>query len=281
MSENTDAEYSPTVAKLITLGDVRGKSRWLDYGDLGISTEQIPDLIKMLGDQALRWADSATDEVWSPVHAWRALGQLRAEESIETLIGLLREIDEDEDDWVRDEIPIILGMIGPVAILPLKSYLLDSEHGLFARIAAGYSLSEIGQRHPDSRSDCVESLQEGLKDFKRNDDSLNGFLISYLADLKAVEAAPLVEEVYQADRVDISILGDYEDFKIGIGLLEKRITPPIKFIWAQEDPMVAWQDELKTQRRVNRRRQQLEKKEKQKRKIAKKTRRGNRKKKRK
>jgi len=147
----------------------------------------VPDLIKILHDQELGGADSDTIEVWSPVHAWRALGQLEAAAAIDTLIGLFHEIDDDnDDDWVMNEIPQVLGMIGPAAVPPLVAYLSDSQHGLWARVTAGTSLAEIGQRHPESRGDCITGLQA----YKTNDDTLNGFLISSLADLKAVEAAP-------------------------------------------------------------------------------------------
>jgi HEAT repeat protein len=36
-------------------------------------------------DEAPLWADQNSMEVWAPVHAWRALGQLRAEEAIKPL----------------------------------------------------------------------------------------------------------------------------------------------------------------------------------------------------
>jgi len=69
-------------------------------------------------------------------------------------------------------------------------------------------------------------------------------LILYLVDLKAVEIAPLVEQAYQADVVDLSVLGDYEDFQIEVGLLKERLTPPPRFHWAR-DPKEAWEMEKK------------------------------------
>jgi hypothetical protein len=87
-----------------------------------------------------------------------------------------------------------------------------------------------------------------------------------------VEAAPLVERAYQADRVDLSILGDYEDFQMAIGLLKKRQTPPPRYQWLRE-PEAQWQADKKAQREVEQRQRQLAKKDKQKRKQAKKARR--------
>jgi hypothetical protein len=40
-----------------------------------------------------------------------------------------------------------------------------------------------------------------------------------------VEAAPLVEEAYRADRVDELVMGDWEDFQVEVGLLDQRLSP--------------------------------------------------------
>jgi hypothetical protein len=88
------------------LGDARDSmGHWPDYLALGLGPEHIPDLIRMATDEKLHWADSESLEVWSPIHAWRALGQLRAESTVEPLLGLLHRIDDDQDDWVGEEIP--------------------------------------------------------------------------------------------------------------------------------------------------------------------------------
>lgn len=48
-----------------------------DYPALGITHEQVPELIRMATDTALNDMESGSVEVWAPLHAWRALGQLR------------------------------------------------------------------------------------------------------------------------------------------------------------------------------------------------------------
>ena len=65
-----------------------------------------------------------------------------------------------------------------------------------------------------------------LENYIHNDEMLNGELVTALAELGAVEAAPLVEQAYKADRVDESVMGDWEDFQVEVGLLEERITDP-------------------------------------------------------
>ena len=103
----------------------------------------------------LNVAGSDSLEVRAPVHAWRALGQLRAGAVAEPLTGLLHRIDDDQDDYVGEELPEVYGMIGPVAIPALTAYLADASHPLYARVAAAHSFGEIGANHPGSRATAL------------------------------------------------------------------------------------------------------------------------------
>jgi len=85
----SDYGYPPPVSELLTLGDCSKIGAWPDYLALGLGPQHIPDLIRMALDEELHWADSDSLDVWLPVHAWRALGQLRAEAAVEPLAGLL------------------------------------------------------------------------------------------------------------------------------------------------------------------------------------------------
>jgi HEAT repeat protein len=267
--------YTEPVSQLLIMGDCRGQPEWPDYLALGLGPEQIPDLIRMVEDDKLNWADSERLEVWAPIHAWRALGQLGAEAAAEPLLGLLWRIEEFDDDWVGEEIPVVLGMIGPAAVPKVAEYLADPLHGLWARVAAAHSLAEVGQRHPGARDDCVAVLSDTLEDFTNHDPTLNGFLISFLVDLQAIEAAPLMESAFDAACVDISILGDWEDAQIALGLLEERLTPAPQYVWLPE-PLAAgprqpsqptdqerWKQELEVERRRKGKRKAKRKQQKQ------------------
>jgi hypothetical protein len=226
----TDFDYPEPVSGLLTLGDCRKMRQWPDYLALGIGPAHVPDLIRMVQDEELNQVDSDSLEVWAPVHAWRALGQLRSEKAIEPLLGILWRIDDD-DDWVGEEVPVVLGMIGPAALPKLTEYLADPGNGLWPRVAAAQALVEIGQRYPEALAGCVAVLTRSLEGFPSHYQTLNAFLISFLVDLKAVEAAPLMEKAFAARRVDISILGDWEDVQVQLGLLAKRQTPAPPYAW--------------------------------------------------
>lgn len=228
MSDETPTpppSYPPPVDRLLTEGDARPTmGAWPDYRQYSLGPEHIPDLIRMATDPALNWANDDTLEVWAPVHAWRALGQLRAVEAVEPLLTLHDE--QDDSDWVLEELPEVYGLIGPPAIPALAAYLADDEYGAWARVAAASGLEKIGQQHPAAREASVAALSQVLEQYADNDEILNGALISNLIHLKAVEAAPIMERAFAADSVDELYVGDWEDVQVALGLLEERLTPP-------------------------------------------------------
>jgi len=215
--------YSPPVDKLLTYGDARHFRQWPNYLELGLTREHIPELIRMATDKELNWADSESLEVWAPLHAWRALGQLRAQEAIEPLMELFA--NSEDDDWVGTNLPDVYGMIGATAIPALARYQADSSHGLFPRIYAAQSLERIGNTHPEARAECVSRLTEQLSHFTENDPTFNAFLISHLVDLGAVESLSTIREAFEQEGVDLTIQGDLEDVEIALGLRERRSTP--------------------------------------------------------
>ncbi|MCI5157176.1 MAG: DUF1186 domain-containing protein, partial [Candidatus Electrothrix sp. AUS1_2] len=207
----------------------------IDYRTLGVSQEDIPELITMSTDKKLHWADSESDEVWAPIHAWRALGQLRAVEAVPSLLEQLCLVDED-DDWAGEELPDVLAMIGEAAIPGLKRFLRDQKKSLDVRAVVTEALAKVGTEHPETRNTCVAVLETELAQFSKNDPELNGFLISALLDLRAVEALATIEAAHQHDCVDLTICGDFEDVEIDLGVKEKRSKPRPQ-LWEFKPPV--------------------------------------------
>jgi hypothetical protein len=226
--------YSDPVAQLLTLGDPRQEDRadagWRDYLGLGLTANHIPDLVRMALDEDLHGADADSAEVWAPVHAWRALGQLRAESAAGPLLPLLARIDDDDDEWVQEDLPQVFEMIGPEAIQGLRDFLAEADHGAWARVAASESLAKIAERFPASRERIVAIITDRLRCFADQERVVNGFLVCALCDLKAVESAAVIEQAFAARTVDLSVMGDWEEAQILLGLLEERVTPEPNFL---------------------------------------------------
>jgi len=269
--------YTEPVSKLLTLGrpDNRG---WHDYLKMGITREDIPELIRLVEDKELRWMESPADipedgditEWYGQIYAWRALAQLKAEEAIPVLLSILQEIDEYGDDWYGEEAFEVFPMIGPAAIRPLAEYLVDTKHGTWARVAASESLQKMVEAHPETKDECAAAIVSALLGYKDNDESLNGSMISDLLQMNAArEHVGLIEEAFKSGNVDEAVDGDFEDIQVRLGLIEKRATPRPHPLWFNDNQVFSSDNLPAIKKSV--------KKEKNKRKQEKKSRKKNRK----
>jgi hypothetical protein len=231
-SQSADARwpYQEPVARLLDYGEchVAGGGpadlEWLDYvSDLELTPEHVPELIRLACDAALHTAESENPAVWAPTHAWRALGQLRAVEAVAPLLRLLRE--RADDDWIDIELPYVFGLIGPDAIPHVTDFLTDQSVPTEPLITAIKCLIEIAERNPPSRSECIDILVRRLNCGAENDPTVNGFLISALIDLEAIETIGVIRQAFDQQVVDLSIAGDVEDVEMEFGLRRQRSTP--------------------------------------------------------
>ncbi|HST57477.1 MAG TPA: hypothetical protein VLK84_02240 [Longimicrobium sp.] len=229
-----ETSYPAPVNQLLSLGmPTTWREGWLDYRGMGLSDEHVPSLIQMMEDPSLEWdaMDEDADETpyWAPVHAWRALGQLRAEAAVEPLLGVLHR-DED-NDWAMSEIPDVLGMIGPAALGPVRDALARAARhpDPWEGGSLGTALEKIAQGHPEARDEAVSVLTHQLKGYGAQDPELNAFLVTSLVELHAVEAAPFIEAAFVAGAVDESVSGDWEDIQVELGLLAERTTPKPRY----------------------------------------------------
>ncbi len=216
--------YAPPVKQLLSLGELRRDEKQ-DYAALGLSLNDVPALIRMATDYQLHGGPPDSPVVYSPIHAWRALAQLRAEEAIAPLVELFRRADDDLDEWVTEDLPRALAQFGAGALAPLTDYLGDPARGDWSRVAAAKAISFIGAAYPETRAECVLRLSHRLAYYAEQSETFNAFLISPLLDLRAVEAMPLIERAFASERVDETVLGDVEDVQIELGLKTLREHP--------------------------------------------------------
>jgi hypothetical protein len=206
---------------------------------MGFTGEHVPELIRMATDLDLADSEEDTAEMYGGIHAWRTLGLLRAEAAIGPLIELLGDTD---DDWVQDEFPDVMGMIGPAAIEPLRAALARwALEGTWDAAFAARGLLEIARRFPETRDAVVAALTRQLRWWARHDPNLNSMLVHDLVELKAAEAAPVMEEAFAAGAVDTLWTDDWEDVQVALGLLPERITPKPPYVppaWLSSTPFI-------------------------------------------
>jgi hypothetical protein len=219
-------DYAGPVQRLLTIGETRGydPAEWPDYAvEFGLGCEHIAELSRLACDTALNCGKPDSREVWAPLHAWRALGQLQAEASVAPLLAFLKTAEGDEA--VGEEFPKVFGMIGLPAIPHIAKFLSDRSNPTFPVATAIEGLKEIAERHPACRTECVGILARMLEQHANADGSINGFAVSALIDLAAVEVIDAMREAFRRNSVDISIAGDEEDVEIALGLRDYRSTP--------------------------------------------------------
>jgi hypothetical protein len=228
VSPDNDARsvYTKPLAELLAMGEtrVREPAEWRDYvGDFGLGPDHVADLIRMVRDDSL---NHATDDqlLWAPVHAWRALAQLRATEAIAPLLDQLRT-DAAYDDMVNQDYPAVFGMIGPEAIAAIDALIVEATIDEIAVNILVTTFAEIGKRHPESRAACVDALQRVLTRDAKVNPVVNGFALSALLDLDAREALDAIRAAFERDVIDHTIAGDMEDVEIAFGLRETRSKP--------------------------------------------------------
>ncbi len=213
------ASYPFPVNQLLKMDRPFGSDEWTDYSGFGIGPEHVPDLIRMAQDEELAMTPGDSAEGYAPIHAWRALGQLRAPEAIEPLLDLLAEQEDDSWwDWLTEEVPIVLGMIGPAALPAAAVRLQASRSKEWPPVYFANALTEIAKQHPETRTEVIDHLSRFLEDAATNDPGANGCVISDLMDLDATEAWPVIERAFATDHVEESIAGDADEVKYELGL---------------------------------------------------------------
>jgi hypothetical protein len=221
--------YPDPVNKLLTLGAVKSAQPWRNYRELGLGAEHVPELIRMATDPALNQADSTTDEVWAPLHAWRALGQLQASEALEPLLSLLDAGALKMDDWALEDLPETFVLLGPGVMGRLARYLADDRHQVYARLSViqaivGMSIVGMSNRFTDTRDEAVAILRQQLESAAGQAAELNAFLVGGLLDMAAVEAADTIE-------LEEMVCGGWPEARYELGLGEKpagRLEPDLE-----------------------------------------------------
>ena len=214
---DNDEPFTPPVSLLIELGDARRDDQEERIAALGLTQEHVPDLVRLMLDRQLNDTDDGNDddtELWGPVNAMLALQQFDVSAHVSQLV---RALDLDTD-WIREDLPEMLGKAGEPALEPLRAYLTDQSRWVYGRAAAGSAVVNVAEQHPELRQPAVRALSDALEQFATNDTELNGFFVTDLAEeLQAAEALPLIRRAFEADRVDESVMGDWLDVLEAVG----------------------------------------------------------------
>ncbi len=229
MKNNNDA-----VQKLFTLGEIEHNASWIDYLKLGLSKDDLPQLLELLTDSTLLNAPVESKEVWVPQHIWRALGQLADESAIPELVTSFNTLIHDHN--ATDELPTVMAMIGVAAQQPLGDFLLNTHNSEVARIIAAQALQNIAEKIPASRALSVKYLTKQCALLDKTTSDLNTLVLCNMIDLKAAESIKEIQALCQHEMIDPFTVGDIEDIEIALGLRDERETerPDYGYVYSRE-----------------------------------------------
>lgn len=214
-------DYPPPLDQLLRLGELELGTEPIDYKALGIGPEHVPVLVRMATDRSLilKADEEGEDDsiAWACEHALLAIGQLGAVEAVEGLLAGIDQIVDVHDFWV-ESLSDVLRKLGPEALPAVERYIENRDHDPLNRLVPCEGLEKIGLAHPESRDRIVAFCCRILQDEPADDPTVNGFLISALIDLKATEAAPVIEAAFADDRVDPTVAGDWPTVRYELGL---------------------------------------------------------------
>lgn len=214
MSKNT---YSNRLQPLLRLGKLKRTQQRIDYAArFKLTNEDELELLLMAEDRDLNFRKPQDPAVWAPIHAVRALAQVGTINMIEPLFDLLDVASNEDDDWMAIEIPRTLATLGKAAFTPVEGFLVDISRDEWARNQLACFYSECYDQHPALRGALIDNARKLLADFNRHDPIFNGFLVSELMHLHAVEALPTIRMAFNGKAVETDICGEYEDVEANI-----------------------------------------------------------------
>lgn len=213
------------VLKLLSLGDPDQVKDWSIYCGLGITSEHLNELSQMAID--LNLLDSEEEHFWAgPIHAWRMLGELGIPEAIAPLVRSVQEMSDELVDWTGMEFPEIFSRVGPSAIPALTVLMSNRKASNYSRQTASDCITAIYMKHPESRAEGILALTQELKKFAKNDPDINASLVCNLVvDFRAMESIEVIEQAFQAGRVNEDYMGDWDEVQVELGSKERSELP--------------------------------------------------------
>jgi len=177
-------------------------------------------LVRLLIDTDIESLEE-TEEQWFPFHALMLLAELRMEESLPLILEVLRMADDDLYYWFGDlsleEFWAIVLWCGQHQISALVEFIKDAGvPNNFMRSLAVETLGQLVFHFPERRAEILKTLGDLLAYFNQletfDETDLNPAteVTNTLADLEVREYLPAIQELYEKDRVDEFVRGDWE-----------------------------------------------------------------------
>lgn len=223
----------PIVEELFEVGFI--PSRDLTEGLLALPRATlIEDLEWILRDE-LDYAQSLDEveeeeENYTLFHTLMFLGHLRSEKSLPLILEVWRlepdTLDLVFSDILYEDLWQVLWLCGEHQVQLLKNFILDDTvPEVLCRSEMVGTLDQIVINNPSRRQEILQVLAELLRHFDQIPDEkfsedhciLCSYLASSISDLNANEYLPLIASMFERDRIDLGLKGDWLEFQKDFG----------------------------------------------------------------
>jgi SEC-C motif len=144
---------------------------------------------------------------FAPVQAVRALCYVA--EGRHDIAHQVLSLYTTDDLMIIEELPVVFASIGTGAFDMLAATVLDENADSRLRDGAAEGLAAMCQVDDESYVKAISVIEHAL--CASDDPELNAYLITYLFDLGSVESAPIIEQAYAEERIDVDIV-PYNEF---------------------------------------------------------------------
>jgi tetratricopeptide (TPR) repeat protein len=196
----------------------------------------IEDLEKVLQDLKFRYeyfktkeeADGWNEETTSfPIHAFYLLGELRAEESLEAVLDILRQGEAFLNFWfgdfLTDNLWEPLYFMAGNQTEKLKQLMVEPGVYTYVRSEIASLMGQIVLHEPERRVEVDSWFRSVLQHYlgctpEQNvvDSDAIGLIICELMDIQAAELLPEIEKLFGLGYVSLGICGELKDVKEGL-----------------------------------------------------------------
>ncbi|MDC0864791.1 SEC-C metal-binding domain-containing protein [Rickettsiaceae bacterium] len=236
MTEEIKIDKSPLYNKLSILLMPDDLRMWRPespmYNNFAVNKEEIDELIDLACDMNLYYSE-LEEEYWISIHAWRILCELDASEAVEPLIYTFNKYPEDDySDYLDIELPEVVARLSKGKHLKILSNLLhDKSKSINSRTLSLRVIELTGEYFEPCTSECLDILTHCLDESDAEQRDFNGYIIAAMLDLdRQGSKIDSIRKAFNADIVDLTMVGDLEDVEIKLGLRDKRETPKRNYI---------------------------------------------------
>lgn len=201
----------------------------------------IKDLEKILLDGIYRYyyfrdeLDFDEDTHSFPSHAFFMLGELKASESLDTLLYFLGMPEELLALWLGEKLLEsgwqVVYSTGNQQLQKLSDYLMNQKNYLYAATEVSVAVEQIVYHQPERRKEVIDwyiDVLEKLLDKHLQGEIVNTELISFLVwanlNFQGIEITDVVERLYAEDLIEEDMIGDLDNIKLQLTTSNNKIS---------------------------------------------------------